>query len=97
MRHLSSASGGGETPAVLSRMGVGDGEPVRSQGDLGQASLVFPVRPLLSSLCVPFSLPHEGNPKRDALMAKIRAMVTKGAVIPFPEIQVRGFIATFSW
>ena len=34
------------------------------------ASLVFPVQPPLSDSCVPFSLHHEGNPKRDALMAK---------------------------
>ncbi len=34
------------------------------------ASLVFPTQPPLSDSCVPFSLHHEGNPKRDALMAK---------------------------
>ncbi len=55
------------------------------------ASLVFPVRPPLSNLCVPFSLPPEGNPKRDALMAEIRAMVAKGAVIPLPPDPGPGF------
>ena len=44
-------------------------------------SLVFPVRPPLSNLCVPLSLPHEGNPKRDELVAKIRAMATEEAAI----------------
>ena len=49
------------------------------------ASVVFPVWPLLSSLYIPFSLPHEGNLKRDKLMAKVWAMVAKGAVIPLPR------------
>ena len=48
------------------------------------ASLVFPVRPLLSSSCIPFSLPHEGNLKRDVLMTRTQAMVTKGVVILLP-------------
>ena len=49
-----------------------------------RASLVFLIWPPLSSLCVPFLLPHKGNPKRDALMAEIWAMVTEEAVIPLP-------------
>ncbi len=75
MHHLSSTSGGGETFAVLSRMGIGDGEPVRSQGDSGWG------------LPVP-----EGSPERDALMVEIRAMVTKGAVLPLPRDPGLGFL-----
>ncbi len=55
-------------------------------------SLVFPVQPPLSNSCIPFLLPHEGNPKRDALMGEIQAMVTKGAGIPLPRDPVPGFI-----
>ncbi len=55
------------------------------------ASLVFPVWSPLSSSCMPFSLPHEGSPKRDALLAEIRAMVAKGAVIPLPQDPGPGF------
>ena len=56
-----------------------------------RASLVFPIRPPLSNLCIPFLLPHEGNPKKYALMAKIWAMVNKGAVIPLPQDPGLGF------
>ena len=55
------------------------------------ASLVFPVWPPLSNLCVPFSLPHKGNPERDVLTAEIRAMVPKGAVIPLARDPGLGF------
>ncbi len=55
------------------------------------AFLVFPIWPWLSNSCVPFSLPHEGNLKRDALMAKIWAMVAKGAVIPLHQDPGPGF------
>ena len=40
--------------------------------DLKWASLVFPIWPLLSRLCMPFLLPHEGNLKRDMLMDEIQ-------------------------
>ncbi len=53
--------------------------------------------PPLSSLCVPILLDHKDNPQWHMLTAEIRAMVAKEAVIPFPQIQVQGFIATFSW
>ena len=60
------------------------------------ASLVFTVWPLLSrSTCVPFSLPHEGNPERDAFMAKIQAVVAKGAVITLPQDPGLGFYCNF--
>ncbi len=55
------------------------------------ASLVFHVQPPLSAGFIPFSLPREGSPKRDALFAEIRALVTKGAVVPLPQTAGPGF------
>ena len=91
MCHFSSASGGDETPAVLSQMAIGDAELFILEVIQVGASLVFPIQPPLSSSSVPFSLPHEGNPKRDWLMAKIQAMVTKGVVILLPQDPGLGF------
>ena len=65
-------------------MDIDDGELDCSHGDLGQGLPAFPIRPPLLSMYMPFLLPHEGNPKRDVLMAEIQAMVAKGAVIPLP-------------
>ncbi len=56
------------------------------------ASLTFPVWPLLSVLCVPISLPHKGNPKRDAPMAEFQVMVAKGAVVSLTKDPGPGFL-----
>ena len=58
-----------------------------------EASLVFPVRPPLSNLCISFFFlaPSSGQSKGDALIAEIQAMVTKGAVMPLPQDSSPGF------
>ena len=42
-------------------------------------------------MCIPFSLPWEGNLKQKSLLADIQAMVGKGALIPFSQDPGPGF------
>ena len=56
-----------------------------------RASFGFPIWPRLSAGFVPFSLPRGGNPKHDALLAKIQAMVTRETLDPMPLVGGPGF------
>ena len=59
-------------------------------------SLVFPIWLSLSTFSRPYLLHHEGNLKRDALIAEIRVMVAKRAVIPLPPGPDLGFCCNLS-
>ncbi len=72
-------------------MGIGDGEPVHSRGDSGRRCPGFSHSASTVKFVHSLFTPHEGNPKRDALMAEIWAMVTKGAVISLPQDPGPGF------